>query len=144
MKSYTGRKFQKNQLQFVVEVMISSTIEFLINTIPARYMDGSHDDQWKTALEDKQKNINIPEAIWSSTCTLGCSLSIFYAKVTNEGMGEADALEICSLGTILDVWANEMVKGTKGIENGQYQCPNSEELATKWVNAAFNLPTKIK
>ena len=140
---YHGRvKFTREQLNFVVEVMIVSFVDLFLSSCPGRYEDGSRDKQWKKNRKAYPKNLKptVKEHLWH----LGWNLSIFYAQLCTDGIGESDALEIAKLNSTLGNWATRYASGEIGViphrdgGGGTYNVPDTRVLAVQWVNEAFN------
>lgn len=140
---FHGRMFTKKQIEFVVEVMIASTINVVTSNIPLRWMDGLKDREWENEKKGQWRR-DTGELINGTVQTLGWNLSILYAQITGDGMGVADALEIAKLGETIELWANEVREGTKGItpnpednQNGHVDEPEKGSLAHAWVETVF-------
>ena len=111
MKAYlkTSQKFTKEQLIFIVDVMITSALE-------AVYSVASITDAWGDILCAKNAEFGIKEK-------LGFDLSILYAQITNDGIGCQDVMTITNMEGIIDNCKDKDINTTK--------------IATKFVNALF-------
>lgn len=80
MESYRGQQFSKEQMLFVIETVLVSTLDCIENALSAviDYPNISHD--------------TVHDAMVVSLETAGMTLAVFYAKITDDGLGIYDAL----------------------------------------------------
>jgi hypothetical protein len=91
MKAYqkTSQKFTKEQLIFIVDVMITSTLEAIQSSMVLPY--------FREGIKEK----------------LGFDLSILYAQITNDGIGCQDVMTITNMEEIIDNYKDEDINTTK-------------------------------
>lgn len=78
---YAGtRPFDREQLAFVAEVMLTSVLEMISSQLPH-----------EADAEPPESRHFVDQACWQA----GWNLSILFAQLTGEGMGEGDAL-VCA------------------------------------------------
>jgi len=87
------QRFSKEQLRFVVEVMITSAIEVIDHVI-------STDPDIEDLISSRE----------SVAETLGFNLSILYAQITGDGMGCSDVLQETGLFDIIKDFSIRKIK----------------------------------
>jgi len=114
MKPYPKNltRFSKEQLIFIVEVMITSAIDAVDSSRP--------------------ENIDMPKSVSNTMFSgilekLGFDLSIFYAKITNDGIGCSDVLEMTRMEDILEKFA-DTPKSIKNVDTNSIATSFVEEL----------------
>lgn len=133
MSMYRGTKrFDKAQLEFIVEVMIASCIDTIESYLP----------QTPDEIKDWAERVKHFGYMYHTALDqLGWNLSILYAQVdTTDGMGVADALSIVKLEAPLQKWIKTRTdKNWKGYVVGQKICPiDVKPLARRFVKKCFN------
>lgn len=109
MKAYSKQepKFTRAQLIFVVDVMITSAVES-IDSFPL--MSTNKFKEMVNGVKEK----------------LGFDLSILYAKITEDGLGCCDVMEMTDMESVLADFIDEDKK------------VNTTKIATKFVDELFN------
>jgi hypothetical protein len=89
MKLYKGKnKFDKDQLSFVVEVMLTACVDAVESSLPQTPYDVHN------SRHNKETSLSI---LSTSLYNLGLNLSILYANITDDGMSVEDALDIVDI-----------------------------------------------
>jgi hypothetical protein len=113
MKKYSKKfpKFTRDQLIFIVEVMITSAIGAV---------DASRPD-----VSDMPQNI-FNAMIQGILEKIGFDLSILYAQITGDGIGCCDVREMTRIDDIIEYFADHPKKKI-----------NTKQMATKFVDELF-------
>jgi hypothetical protein len=130
MSMYKGTKrFDKAQLEFIVEVMITSCIDTIEAYLP---QTPSEAKTWPCAGW-------FPYMYQGCLESLGWNLSILYAQVSGDGMGTQDALAVVGLENHLDKFIKTRTsKNWKGFKVGEKICPiDTAKLAREFVKECF-------
>ncbi len=107
-------QLNRDQLIFIVQVMVDSATSLITCAIPGRWVGQETVAQWKenNDLPSLRERRNIcSNAIWQ----LGWNLSILYARLTDDGISETDALYEMGFNNILEKWADKWTDGKIGI-----------------------------
>lgn len=115
MKAYSKKepKFTRAQLLFVVDVMITSAIDAIDASLP-----------FKEAIS-KEIFYGMVNGIKEK---LGFDLSIFYAKITEDGLGCCDVMEMTKMEDVLWDVTKRRIESTE---------INTTKIATKFVDELF-------
>lgn len=129
---YRGKKkFDREQLVFMVEVIMASTFDNSENILPPNV----------TPKEYEKNIIAFRGWINSSIETAGWNLSILYAQLTGDGMGTCDAIDTPIVGEkgFRDlVWAFEKSRKNRcRYKKGERITPDCRKWAEKWVDEVF-------
>ena len=106
--------FTRNQLVFMVEVMVEATINMITTMIPGRWIEAQTIEEWKedndlpSFEEIKQVCDN---AIWQ----FGWNLSILYAQLNDDEIGESAALIYFDKDSKFSDWSHKWAAGEIGI-----------------------------
>lgn len=146
-------KFGKEQLILVVNCMIGSFVSMITSSFPAMPETDPTEEEiklWNT-FKKQESPSDPPTFLSNALWHLGWNLSILYAQVTDDGMGESDALDLDlpgepSIRTQLEKWANDFIDGKIGFIRapkgasyaGSYRLPGNERLAELWVETVFD------
>jgi hypothetical protein len=133
MSMYKGKRFDKAQLEFIVEVMITSCIDTVESWLPMSPAEVK-DFQFTT------QRIDFNQHVATAMEQLGWNLSILYAQVSDDGMGVGDSLEIVKLEKPLnDMIADRINKNWKGFVDGQkIHNIDTKSLARRFVKKCFD------
>lgn len=109
MQSYSGKKFSKDQLIFVVELALTTIAEEM-----RIEFDNPSD------IEDaKERGVSL----------MGHFLSIFYCQMTGEGMGVTDIVDILSINFLMDKFKQLIL-----LYKLDAQIPDYRKIAEDFVN----------
>lgn len=131
--------FTRQQLVTIVEVFLNGFCSTVDSCFAAARLPSTIEEhiQWhKDRAASSWEPANFLCALEN---LLGNQLSIFYATVTDDGMGTGDALEINHLWDNLKLWADDWIAGRVGLQDGRFHRPDTSCLAREWVDAVFDL-----
>ena len=116
MNGYKGKKFTREQLEFIVEVMLTSAV-----------------DQVSCVADPCSKcpNDYIETCIAVVSEKVGWDLSILYAQLTDDGMGTGDAMDTCGITEFLENFVRELK------DNPSMRIPSCRKMAKKFVKDVF-------
>lgn len=135
---YRGKKkFDREQLIFVVECMLGSAMDRLEMQIPPTV---SLDDlRIARRTSDDPTGINmIKEVAYECAQLAGHMLSVFYAQLTDDGMESQESLEIVKFERVMeDLLEERLDPDFKGLEVGERYIPDCRKMAEKFVKVVF-------
>jgi len=135
---YRGKKkFDREQLIFVVECMLTSAVDRLEMQIPPTV---SLDDlRIARRTSDDPTGVNmIQEVAYECAQLAGHMLSVFYAQLTEDGMESEEPLNIVKFERVMeDLLEERLDPDYKGYEIGQKCSPDCRKMAEKFVKVVF-------
>lgn len=129
---YKGsRKFSREQLVFMVEVIMASAFDNVESVLPPNV----------TPEEYERNEGNISTWVNSAVDSAGWNLSILYAQLTGDGMGVGDSVDTPTEGEDgLRHFIHKFVASRKNRRRwgkGERVTPDCRKWAEKWVDEVF-------
>jgi len=128
---YKGKsKFSREQLIFVCETFIVAALDRIEASLPTNI----------TRKEYKENEVAIISWQNAAIETASTGLAIFYAQLTDDGIGVGDAMDLSKIQVI----AKKMIKERtsrkfKGIKIGEQFIPNCREFAENFVHQMWDM-----
>lgn len=133
MNGYNGKKrFDRDQLVFVVEVILASAMDRIDSVMPYNFDLGLW-CRWEDFKNSKQLQAHCSGAME----TAGMALAVLYAQLTDDGLAICDALEISGMYKAVDKFRRERQRPSFHLKPGQLVTPNMHSLAEKFVSKMF-------
>ena len=141
MNEYHGKKFNREQLVFIVEAAIAAAFDRVEAGLPPNY-----------TADERKKYLYLSGKTDPATFTpyesgalegLGMFLGILYAQLTGDGLGIGDAIDHVPMGQsksisqFIEDFVKESVKNNRTIEIGESCTPDVHDLAEAWVDDLF-------
>jgi hypothetical protein len=148
---YNGRHFNREQLVYVVGVVLGSGFNFVESSLPP---DGFDEEQWKkmnSVISEATQYTEWEGHIQTICGVVGWNLSVLYAQLTDDGMGTGDAIDAINYDDFLRDFSKSVakwkIKQSKLPEDERSnRCypviwdKRLEQLAEKFVDECFYLP----
>jgi len=119
-------KYTQEQLIQICDIIILGGIENIRFAFPEQ--NNCHIAQAKDRLL---------QVISDSINVIGWNLSILYARITEDGMGIGDALDVSGIDDAIEAWANKFVYEGYDFDFFHSTAPNSLPFAKHFVKVAF-------
>jgi len=123
-----GKRFDREQLIFVVEAMLCGALDRIESAIP----DTISLDEYN------QHEDSIKSWVMAAKETAGMSLAVLWAQLNDDGVGIGDALHVLDFDKVVaDFVAERTDPKWAGLKKGDKVHPDCRPLAEKFVNVMF-------
>jgi hypothetical protein len=131
--TYKGkRKFDKNQLVLMVNVAMEGAMDRIESYLPQGISDEDKRD-WNERSQYFNAHV--------SSCieTMGMTIAILYAQLTDDGLGIGDVIEASGIESVIEKMTKKRLSPRwKGPKVGERCSPDTEYLAKKFVKEFFS------